>query len=82
MKKLLFFQLLLVAILTQSCSFSPPPQQRTGWHKIGVPLNVAENTLAQCEYESAGPNNANKRADFVQNCMMRLGFRYGTYYIQ
>lgn len=79
MKILLFFQLLLVAILTQSCSFS---QQRTGWYKIGVTENVAENTLAQCEYESAGPNNANKRADFVQNCMMRLGFRYGTYYIQ
>lgn len=79
MKILLFFQLLLVAILTQSCSFS---QQRIGWYKIGVTENVAENTLAQCEYESAGPNNANKRADFVQNCMMRLGFRYGTYYIQ
>ena len=49
---------------------------------ISVPSNIAENTLAQCEYESAGPNNANKRADFVRNCMMRLGFRYGTYYIQ
>jgi hypothetical protein len=82
MKKLLFFQLLLVAILTQSCSFSPPRQQRIGWHKFGVTENVAENTLAQCEYESAGPNNANKRADFVQNCMMRLGFRYGKYYVQ
>lgn len=43
------------------------------WYKPGVSSQATENAVAQCEY-TAGLNHV-ERDNFVENCMIRQGFR-------